>query len=159
MQFVAIGSPIGALRVVFDEQGVSRVLFEGEVLPEGAVEADPDAAPWSLVVRFRRYFGGLLGALDAIPAAVSGSPFQSAAWAAVRAVPAGEVVTYQQLADRLGHPNGARAIGRAMATNLTPILIPCHRVVAGDGSLAGYRGGATRKRWLLAHEAGQSSLF
>jgi methylated-DNA-[protein]-cysteine S-methyltransferase len=100
-----------------------------------------------------------LGALDAIPAAVSGSPFQSAAWAAVRAVPAGEVVTYQQLADRLGHPNGARAIGRAMATNLTPILIPCHRVVAGDGSLAGYRGGATRKRWLLAHEAGQSSLF
>jgi AraC family transcriptional regulator of adaptative response/methylated-DNA-[protein]-cysteine methyltransferase len=80
-----------------------------------------------------------------------GSPFQLDVWRATLEIPRGEVLTYAQLAARIGRPGAARAVGRALAANPVAYLVPCHRVVA-QGSLGGYSGGLARKRAILAWE-------
>lgn len=84
------------------------------------------------------------------------SAFQTEVLRATLAVPPGETKTYQQLANQIGHPSAARAVGRAEATNPIPLVIPCHRIVGSDGSLRGYggRGGITTKDWLQKLEKG-----
>ena len=81
-----------------------------------------------------------------------GTAFQLRVWQALRRIPRGETRSYSQLACALGSPNAARAVARACATNRVAILVPCHRVIGADGSLAGYRWGIERKRRLLAAE-------
>jgi O-6-methylguanine DNA methyltransferase len=80
------------------------------------------------------------------------SPFGRAVAEAARAVPPGQVITYGELAERAGHPGGARAGGQAMHTNRLPLFIPCHRVVASGGHLGGFGGGLAAKLRLLVHE-------
>jgi O-6-methylguanine DNA methyltransferase len=82
------------------------------------------------------------------------TPFQQAALRATCAIPAGETRTYNQLADQIGHPRAARAVGRAEATNPLPLVIPCHRVVGTDGKLHGYGfgHGLETKTWLQKME-------
>jgi AraC family transcriptional regulator of adaptative response/methylated-DNA-[protein]-cysteine methyltransferase len=75
-------------------------------------------------------------------------------WQALREIPAGETVSYGELAERVGAPNGARAVAGACATNAIAVAIPCHRVVRNDGSISGYRWGVERKAALLEREAG-----
>ena len=87
-----------------------------------------------------------------LPLDVRGSAFQQRVWQALRAVPAGQTVSYAELARRIGQPRGARAVARACASNVLAVAIPCHRVVRGDGALAGYRWGVARKQALLASE-------
>lgn len=84
--------------------------------------------------------------------APSGTPFQLAVWAALQRIPLGETRSYADLARALGKPDAARAIGRANATNPICLIIPCHRVIGGDGSLTGYAFGEELKRQLIAHE-------
>ena len=74
-------------------------------------------------------------------------------WEALRHIPYGETVSYGELAARLGRPGAARAVGRAIALNPLPIVVPCHRVIGADGTLTGYAGGLGTKRTLLALEA------
>ena len=73
-------------------------------------------------------------------------------WTALRAIPPGSVLSYGQLATRLGRPRAYRAVGRSNALNPIAIVVPCHRLLGVDGSLTGYAGGLARKRWLLRHE-------
>ena len=80
------------------------------------------------------------------------SPFQRRAFARLRQVPPGGVVTYQALAAAIGAPSGQRAVGNAMATNPLPIFVPCHRVIKSDGSIGNYGGGVERKLKLLRAE-------
>jgi AraC family transcriptional regulator of adaptative response/methylated-DNA-[protein]-cysteine methyltransferase len=87
-----------------------------------------------------------------LPLDVRGTAFQQRVWQALRAIPAGCTVSYAELAARLGMPQGARAVAGACAANPVAVLIPCHRVVRGDGALSGYRWGIERKRRLLARE-------
>lgn len=82
-----------------------------------------------------------------------GTPFQQRVWDVLRAIPCGATITYTALARRLGQPNGARAVATACAANAIALGIPCHRVLRTDGTLAGYRWGAERKRALLDKEA------
>ena len=89
-----------------------------------------------------------------IPLHIRGTAFQELVWQALRAVKLGEVLTYKQLADRLGRPKAVRAVARAVATNPVAVIVPCHRVIRQDGSLAGYRWGVERKRALLNAETG-----
>lgn len=103
------------------------------------------------VRELRSYFGGRRQAFT-LPLDLRGTPFQRRVWQALRRVPYGATVTYQELAERSGHPQATRAVANACARNPMPIIIPCHRVVAQDGSLAGYRGGLAAKRRLLALE-------
>jgi methylated-DNA-[protein]-cysteine S-methyltransferase len=84
--------------------------------------------------------------------APSGTPFQQSVWSALQRIPFGQTRTYGELAAELGNPGAARAIGRANATNPVCLLIPCHRVIGGDGSLTGYAFGETIKQQLLDHE-------
>jgi len=87
-----------------------------------------------------------------VPLAPRGTPFQHLVWDALRAVPYGETVTYGELAERIGRPSAARAVGHANGHNPISIIVPCHRVVGAAGALTGYGGGLPRKRFLLAHE-------
>jgi methylated-DNA-[protein]-cysteine S-methyltransferase len=86
------------------------------------------------------------------------TPFQRKVWRATCKVPYGQVRTYAWIADRLGDPNSARAVGNALGKNPIPIFIPCHRVVGAHGGLGGFSAGLSFKRWLLSLESGQSSL-
>jgi len=79
--------------------------------------------------------------------------FRARVYRELRAVPSGAQVTYGELARRSGHPGAARAVGRAMATNPWPLVVPCHRVVPASGGVGNYAGGAQRKRWMLEVEA------
>lgn len=79
--------------------------------------------------------------------------FQQQVWQALRTIPCGETVSYQQLANAIGKPKAVRAVASACAANKLAIVIPCHRVVRGDGTLSGYRWGVSRKAQLLRREA------
>jgi methylated-DNA-[protein]-cysteine S-methyltransferase len=81
-----------------------------------------------------------------------GTPFQERVWAALRAIPRGETVSYGELAARVGRPGAARAVGAANGRNPVCLLVPCHRVIAADGALHGYAFGTEKKRWLLELE-------
>ena len=100
----------------------------------------------------RRYFGGDLAALDAVPAELNGTPFQKAVWQALRRIPPGTTISYGELARRIGQPTSVRAVGAANGANPVAVIVPCHRVIGSNGTLTGYGGGLDRKRWLLAHE-------
>lgn len=82
------------------------------------------------------------------------SAFQRAVLGVTRGIPRGDVISYGRLAERLGCPAAVRAVGRALACNPFPILVPCHRVIRSDGQLGGYLGGGVMKRALLEMEAG-----
>jgi AraC family transcriptional regulator of adaptative response/methylated-DNA-[protein]-cysteine methyltransferase len=92
-----------------------------------------------------------------LPLDLRGTAFQQRVWRALRAVPAGETVTYTELAERVGCRDGARAVARACATNPAALVVPCHRVLRADGDLAGYRWGRDRKAEILAHERNHRS--
>lgn len=86
------------------------------------------------------------------------TPFSKRVWRATRKIPYGQVRTYAWIAERIGEPNAARAVGGALGTNPVPIFIPCHRVIGSHGSLVGFGPGLNVKERLLALEAGQVSL-
>ncbi len=90
-------------------------------------------------------------ALD-LPVDIQGTAFQSRVWKALRQIPLGDTVSYSDVAKRIGEPTATRAVASACAKNKIAVLIPCHRVIAADGSLAGYRWGMERKRELLKRE-------
>ena len=89
---------------------------------------------------------------ESLPLDVRASAFQCRVWERLRAISLGNTMTYKEIAEDLGLPKGARAVGRACAENPVALLVPCHRVVRGDGALAGYRWGVERKRKLLDME-------
>lgn len=89
--------------------------------------------------------------IDAVKVTQSGTDFRQRAWWVMRQVPAGEVITYAMLAERIGNPGAARAAGTACATNQIPLFVPCHRIVATQG-LGGYAFGLPVKERLLHHE-------
>lgn len=97
------------------------------------------------------YFAGKQRTFS-LPLEARGSAFQQRVWAALRAIPFGQTRSYGDLADDLGKPGGARAVGRANATNPICLIVPCHRVIGADGSLSGFAFGPEIKRWLLTHE-------
>jgi AraC family transcriptional regulator of adaptative response/methylated-DNA-[protein]-cysteine methyltransferase len=94
-------------------------------------------------------------ALD-LPMDIQGTAFQSRVWKALRQIPLGDTASYTDVATRMGEPAAARAVASACAKNHIAVLIPCHRVIATDGRLAGYRWGIERKRELLNREAVRS---
>ncbi|PXA05203.1 hypothetical protein DDZ13_04375 [Coraliomargarita sinensis] len=86
---------------------------------------------------------------------VRGTPFQLEVWQALRAIPAGEVRTYSEIAQSIGRPKATRAVGSAIGANPIAWLIPCHRVIRSDGQLGGYRWGTAMKTACLAYERRQ----
>ena len=118
----------------------------------GALELVPDANGGSPGRALRRYLEGDLEALDALEVDTDGTAFQEKVWSLLRKIPAGATWSYAELARRSGNPSAVRAVAGANARNPVSLVVPCHRVIASDGKLAGYGGGIPRKRWLLKHE-------
>lgn len=102
------------------------------------------------------YFTGR-SAIFEVPLDTPGTDWERRVWDALRGIPAGETRSYAQIARSLDNPGGSRAVGLANGRNRVAILIPCHRVIASDGSLHGYAGGLDRKQWLLQHEQARGS--
>ncbi len=160
IEYATIDTPIGRLNlfaregaIVFidlrDDRAAASEHLRRRFSGESIVEAgDPAGA----VSALRRYFAGDLSALDALPVDPGGTPFQASVWRALRAIPAGATLSYQQLARRIGAPHAVRAVGAANGANPVPVVIPCHRVIGANGKLVGYGGGIERKDWLLRHE-------
>jgi methylated-DNA-[protein]-cysteine S-methyltransferase len=147
-----ISSPIGPLRLTVVEDGaLTRVDFGA-----GDVSDDPRFA--RVTAQLDEYFAGRRTAFD-LALRPQGSPFEQLIWAELLRIPYGETASYGEIAERIGHPGKARAVGRANARNPIAIVCPCHRVIGSDGSLTGYAGGLESKRALLALESGALSLL
>jgi methylated-DNA-[protein]-cysteine S-methyltransferase len=97
------------------------------------------------------YFAGDRATFD-LALAPAGTPFQQRVWQALTEIPFGQAISYGELAARIDRPKAARAVGQANGANPIPIVIPCHRVIAADGTIGGYSGGLRIKRHLLAIE-------
>ena len=108
--------------------------------------------PGGLSQKLTDYFEGDLTVIDTLPTATGGTPFQREVWKALRTIPCGQVMHYGQLAELLGRPGAARAVGAANGSNPVSIVVPCHRVIGRNGTMTGYAGGVKRKEWLLRHE-------
>ncbi|MFQ5665717.1 MAG: methylated-DNA--[protein]-cysteine S-methyltransferase [Candidatus Binatia bacterium] len=107
----------------------------------------------AIVQQLTAYFSGHRRTLDLPLDLRRATVFQRRVLLAARQVPAGQVVSYGEIAKRIGQPRASRAVGQALGRNPIPIVIPCHRVVAGDGTLGGYTGGLHIKKKLLGIEA------
>ncbi|HVI97420.1 MAG TPA: methylated-DNA--[protein]-cysteine S-methyltransferase [Anaeromyxobacter sp.] len=150
-------SPIGVLAIEASDDGILGVTFgdrgPSRPGPSARARAHVDAA----VAALDAYFAGRPPTLPALD--LRGTPFQRAVWTALVAIPWGEVRTYGELAEAVGAPGAARAIGGANHENPVAILVPCHRVVRAGGALGGYAGGLEIKRWLLAHETAHADAL
>src|SRR5450759_3675363 len=150
-----IDSPVGSLTLVAEEGAIVGLYMNlqrhrpdddelGEPDPQGR-----EAAPFKAASdQLHAYFAGDLTVFT-LSLAPRGSDFQQRVCAALQEIPYGHTESYGELAERIGSPGGARAVGLANGKNPIGIIIPCHRVVGADGSLTGYGGGLERKKQLL----------
>jgi methylated-DNA-[protein]-cysteine S-methyltransferase len=149
-------SPIGDLLLTSDGQALTGLFMrqhKGGPLsgPEPHWRRD-DAVFHAVVDQLSAYFKGNRLDFD-LTLRMAGTPFQRQVWDGLRALPHGTTVSYADLAGRIGRPGASRAVGSANGRNPISIIVPCHRVIAADGTLGGYGGGLDRKQWLLEHEA------
>jgi methylated-DNA-[protein]-cysteine S-methyltransferase len=163
LRFDRLSTPIGPLMLVSDQDGNLRAALFGEsdeiILrqlrkdygPRG-FDLTPARNPHGLTEAVASYFAGQLHAIDDLPVATAGTPFQREVWQALRKIPCGATTSYGKLAEHIGRPAAVRAVGLANGSNPVAVIVPCHRVIGSNGSLTGYGGGIERKRWLLNHE-------
>ncbi|MGE0396667.1 MAG: bifunctional DNA-binding transcriptional regulator/O6-methylguanine-DNA methyltransferase Ada [Kofleriaceae bacterium] len=141
---------IGVCAILFGDDDASLERDLRERFPNADIAIASDLAHWvAHVIAFIEEPAAAL----ALPLDIRGTAFQRRVWEALQAVPAGETVTYADVAARIGRPHAARAVAAACAANPIAVAIPCHRVVRSDRSLSGYRWGIERKRALLDREA------
>jgi methylated-DNA-[protein]-cysteine S-methyltransferase len=158
MRHALVATPIGDLVVFGPGDGaVSGAEFADADRIQVDIGVRDDAAFAEAAEQLRAYFAGELKQFD-LALETGGTPFQQRVWQALQSIPYGKTTTYGELASELGNPRAMRAVGLANGRNPISIIIPCHRVIGADGSLTGYGGGLSRKRWLLAHERGEVGL-
>ncbi|WP_019499716.1 methylated-DNA--[protein]-cysteine S-methyltransferase [Pseudanabaena sp. PCC 6802] len=150
-----IESPLGKLLLTSDRRSLTGLYLAGQKYFPQQTEIWQEASQLELFMQTqeqleeyfacqRQYFG--------LPLDPQGTEFQQRVWQLLRKIPFGETISYGTLAQRVGQPNAARAVGAANGRNPIAIIIPCHRVIAGNGKLTGYAGGIDRKQWLLDRE-------
>jgi len=160
IQWDVIESPVGALYIAVSAKGVcsvdfgvARSTFLDQLDPLACVERNGAALAF-VAEQLREYFAGTRFRFD-LPLDLSRlTPFQQRVLQVTRGIAAGTVWTYRQVAEAMGKPKASRPVGQALGHNPVPIVVPCHRVVASDGSLGGYSagGGLESKRLLLQLE-------
>jgi len=160
-------TPLGFLDLSFSAKGLCslEIIDAEEVFPfviPGLIHStgDPKSPDRLIGVvndalgEIKRYFGGIATDFAEVPLDLRGTLFQRQVWQELRKIPWGETISYGDLAGRLGKPKAARAVRQACGANPIPLILPCHRVIAQNGTLGGYSSGLARKRWLLDHEKG-----
>ncbi|MGP3990944.1 methylated-DNA--[protein]-cysteine S-methyltransferase [Streptomyces sp. 3N207] len=152
-----IDSPVGPLTLVADGGTLTAVYMEQQrhrPAEETFGERDPSPLVFGQVAeQLGEYFAGERTEFT-LPLAPRGTAFQRTVWDALCDIPYGETLSYGQLAERIGRPGAARAVGLANGRNPISIVVPCHRVIGSTGQLTGYGGGIERKRHLLDFERG-----
>ncbi len=149
-------SPVGNLLLVAGERGLRALEFGRRAMRrQNAVESEAQLAPYRQ--ELESYFAGRLRCFS-VPLDLRGTAFQLRCWHALLRIPYGETRTYAEQARAIGRPNAYRAVGMANHDNPIAIIVPCHRVIASDGTLGGYGGGLALKQKLLDLERGQYSF-
>lgn len=151
---VVFSTPLGRMILTSNGSAITELRLPNRV-DQGAADLVGEPSD-SLIREARRqltaYFQGKLRAFD-LPLAPAGTEHQLRVWAELCRIPYGAVISYGELARRIGCPTASRAAGAANGKNPIAIIIPCHRVIGADGTLVGYGGGLEVKRWLIDHEA------
>jgi len=152
---------LGSILVAATEQGVCAILLGDDA--DALLHDLQGRFPMAQLIGGDQDFEGVAaqvaGFVEApslgldLPLDVRGSTFEQRVWQALREIPAGSTASYAEIAERIGAPKEAYAVGQACASNVIAVAIPCHRAVRKNGALAGYRWGVARKRALLEREA------
>lgn len=163
--FTTFDTALGRALLAATDRGLAAVLFEDDAPDADATLVAELGRRFAAatVVRDDVWLVGWRAVLHAhldrpdravdLPLDLHGTAFQQRVWKALTRIPAGTTVTYKELAEAVGSPNGHRAVAGACAANHAAVVVPCHRVVRSDGSLSGYRWGVARKAELLRREA------
>lgn len=160
INYTIVDSRLGKLMVASTEKGICSVSFgdnadelKGELEKEffAASIENNDATLKDAVIAILKSLDGEKTILT-LPLDLHASAFQMRVWSELRKIPYGETRSYGQIAEKLGNPKAVRAVARACATNPVALVNPCHRVIAADGKLSGYRWGVERKKQLLENE-------
>ena len=155
IRYAKFVTPLGTMIATAAGGALTGLYFEGgRHVPaiSRTWKEDPAAAPIAECRRqIEQYLEGKRQSFD-LPLAPEGTQFQRRVWIEIARIPYGETLTYAQLAARAGAPGSARAAGAATGRNPISIIVPCHRVIASNGSLTGYAGGLERKTKLLEIE-------
>ncbi len=164
--YCAVAAPVGRILVAASDAGLVRISFpqsEASFVAElrerlGANVVRSPARTADIVHQLRAYFAGERRRFDVRLDLRHITSFQRRVLLAAARVPAGQVVSYGEIARRIGSPRASRAVGQALHYNPVPIVIPCHRVIAAGGRIGGYGGGLTRKRKLLRLEGARAAV-
>lgn len=152
--FIRYPSPLGTLTVSAEGDALTALVIQGQKYEELHLKGEGRERETPVLRQARlwldAYFSGQAPAVDALPLAPKGTDFQKKVWQALLTIPYGATSTYGALAARLG--SSPRAVGAAVGRNPISIIIPCHRIIAADGSLTGYAGGLENKQKLLRLE-------
>jgi AraC family transcriptional regulator of adaptative response/methylated-DNA-[protein]-cysteine methyltransferase len=160
IQFAIVDSPLGHLLVAATSQGICRISIGSRKreLSEDLAREFPRAEilrdERTITPLAKKVIGLLEGRIPHrdLPLDVRATAFQWQVWQLLTEIPRGETRSYGEVAETLGRPTAARAVARACASNPVALVIPCHRVVAADGSLGGYRWGVEKKKKILERE-------
>lgn len=152
-------TPIGVLHIVATPKGVAQIDFVSAKRGRGrsGKASDTESAKRArthianAIRQIREYFSGRRKDFD-LPLDLHGTPNQQMVWQGLLEIPFGKTVSYGELADHIGSPRAARAVGTACGRNPVPVIVPCHRVIGSTGGLHGYGGGLWRKKFLLELE-------
>ncbi len=154
MKYTVMTSPVGPLLIAGDDAGLHFILFASGKRPgqpePGWLKSECPVVQ-ETVRQLQAYFDRKLTRFD-LPLRPAGTPFQLKVWHELAKIPYGEVISYGELASRIGKPHASRAVGAANGSNPIPIVVPCHRVIGGNGKLTGYGGGLPTKKALLKLE-------
>lgn len=152
-------TPLGPVLLLASAQGLAGLWFDGQRHHPGTERvagwADEPGHPvlCDTARQLDAWFAGRLTAFDLPLDLSAGTAFQQQVWRALLDITHGQTRSYRDLAQAIGRPQAVRAVGAAVGRNPLSIVVPCHRVLGGDGSLTGYAGGLDRKRALLQLEA------
>ena len=149
--FATVQSPIGPLRLAKRGDALVELTMQPEAHPLDGSWREDAARLEREATQIAEYFTGARTQFD-LPLDPEGTPFQRRVWAALTRIPFGQTTSYGALANAVGKPGAARAVGSANSKNPIAIIVPCHRVIAADGSLCGFASGTERKSWLLDWE-------
>jgi AraC family transcriptional regulator of adaptative response/methylated-DNA-[protein]-cysteine methyltransferase len=159
IQHASVASSLGNVLVAATGQGICMVEFGEPADTERRLRARFPRAEFEIAGQAMKDLVKVVVTLidkprqpADLPLDIRGTAFQMRVWQALTRIPPGETISYAALARSIGAPTSARAVARACATNHIAVLVPCHRVVAGNGDLSGYKWGIERKRKLLQQE-------
>lgn len=153
MFYNTMKSPVGALLLTSNGHDLTGLYLSGHRLyREMQQKSEKNTALFQDARRqLGEYFAGKRKQFD-LPIALDGTDFQKKVWNLLQQVPYGETLSYADMAKKMGSPLASRAVGTANGKNPISLIVPCHRIIASNGAMAGYAGGVAAKKWLLSHE-------